>query len=105
MLVYSGMSALLFLLLLCVCTTSDAYTNLPPNLLIIQPLQYINVEAIVGYSFDSIRSSIDRLSLPYDSNDALAVFISEGCAGFLGGVAQRTIARIDGKLFEGKREL
>ena len=78
------------LLLLC---TSDAYVNLPPNLLIIQPLQFLNPETIMGYGLDSIRGSIDRLSLPYDANDALAVFISEGCAGFLGGVAQRTIAR------------
>ena len=60
--------------------------SLTPSL---QPLQYVTPASIASYLFETTQNSIAGLLLPVDQQDALAIFISEGISGFLGGIAAK----------------
>jgi hypothetical protein len=51
------------------------------------PLQYVTPQVIGQYIIESAESAVWSSLLPIDQQDALAIFISEGVSGFLGGVA------------------
>lgn len=53
----------------------------------LSPLKYITPDAVVSYITENFESTIWSSLLPIDQQDALAIFISEGVSGFLGGVA------------------
>lgn len=46
------------------------------------PLQYVTLPAILSYSIETVNRAFLGLLLPADSNDALAIFVSEGVSGF-----------------------
>jgi len=60
---------------------------------------------VFEYSLDTVNTAVVSALIPKDSNEALAIFISEGVGGFLGGIARRIIGRIDGNKFKGASEL
>lgn len=88
---------ILLLLLLCV-PTGGFYIpeNIPRDIPSLFPLQYITPDVVAQFYLEQGRRAVISAIIPVDSNDALAVFISEGAGGFLGGFAQRFISRIDG---------
>lgn len=87
------LSTILCIFLLSVFTTPvQSYLPTPS----LNPLQYLTVPAIGSYLLDNVQSTVWGLLLPVDQQDAVAIFISEGASGFLGGIAAKGIARIDG---------
>lgn len=62
------------------------YATLSPSL---QPLQYISPEVVVSYLFESAQYAVVSALLPTNQEEALAIFISEGLSGFLGGFAAK----------------
>lgn len=62
------------------------YATLSPSL---QPLQYISPEVVVSYLFESAQYAVLSALLPTNQEEALAIFISEGLSGFLGGFAAK----------------
>ena len=69
---------------------------IPPEIPSLYPLQYITPSAVFQFYLEVANRAVISAVIPYDSNDALAIFISEGVGGFFGGFAQRFISRIDG---------
>lgn len=69
---------------------------IPPEIPSLYPLQYITPNVVFQYYLEVANRAVISAVIPYDANDALAIFISEGVGGFLGGFAQRFISRIDG---------
>lgn len=72
----------------------------PPSL---QPLQYINFESLGAYAMSQLGGIQDKGAqivlgalLPVNQEDALAIFVSEGVSGSLGGLAGKVVALIDG---------
>ena len=82
---------LLFLLLLFVQRT-DCYVVAP----IVSPLQYITLPVIGDYIKDYVENFFVTAIVPFDTQDAIAIFISEGVSGALGGVASKAVSLIDG---------
>lgn len=58
------------------------------------PLKYINLEIISESIFEQFPKTALGTILPVDANDAVAIFIAEGCSGFLGGVVGKVTAII-----------
>lgn len=69
------------------------------------PLQYITPGVVVQYSLDAVSQTAINALIPKDSNEALAIFISEGVGGFLGGGVRRVIGRIDGNKLKSGSDL
>jgi len=94
---------LLLLLLSCGSSVTNAYIPemIPPEIPSLYPLQYITPPAVFQYTVEAAISSL----VPRDSNEALAIFVSEGTGGFFGGIASRAISRIDGNKFKKTSEL
>ena len=67
--------------------------NLTPSS---NPLQYIQFPVIIDWLTESSKQLIQNGLLPVDGTDAVAIFISEGVSGALGGVAAKGISIIDG---------
>lgn len=78
---------------------------IPPEIPSLYPLQYITPPTVFQYVIESANKAIISSLIPYDSNEALAIFISEGAGGFFGGIASKTISRIDGNPFKGGSEV
>jgi hypothetical protein len=57
-------------------------------------IEYVK-DSIPGV-FDSAEKTVFNALLPIDQVDAVAIFISEGASGFLGGVVLKLISIIDG---------
>ena len=93
--------------LLVLLTFARAYipAMIPPEIPSLYPLQYITPATVFEYSLDTVNTAVVSALIPKDSNEALAIFISEGVGGFLGGIARRIIGRIDGNKFKGASEL
>eukprot|EP01031_Cornospumella_fuschlensis_P034964 gene34964-42341_t len=60
------------------------------------PLKYITPDNVINYITENFESNVWSSLLPVDQQDALAIFISEGVSGFLGGVALKGVSLIDG---------
>lgn len=72
----------------------------PPSL---QPLQYINLDTLGAFAMSQLSGIQDKGAqivlgalLPVNQEDALAIFVSEGVSGSLGGLAGKVVALIDG---------
>jgi hypothetical protein len=66
-------------------------------------LQFINFESIGAYAMSQLGGIQDKGAqivlgalLPVNQEDALAIFVSEGVSGSLGGLAGKVVALIDG---------
>jgi hypothetical protein len=77
--------------LLIIIASIDAYV-IPTT----QPLQYITAPVAAQYLLESTTSTIWEAVFPETMDDALAVAISEGASGFLGGIAGKTMSIVDG---------
>eukprot|EP01036_Dinobryon_divergens_P029253 gene29253-38323_t len=62
----------------------------------LEPLRYVTPDVIGIYAVSSIENALWSTLLPADRQDAIAIFIAEGVSGFIGGVAAKGIAIIDG---------
>ena len=69
----------------------------------LQPLQYITPSVLGGALFDEFLGLKDKAVetvlaalLPVNQEDALAIFVSEGVSGSLGGLAGKVVSLIDG---------
>lgn len=71
-------------------------TSLVPAPVAIQPLQYIQAPIIFEYIKENFNEIVWDAVLPSSLNDALAIGISEGASGFIGGVAVKFASLIDG---------
>jgi hypothetical protein len=60
------------------------------------PLKYITFPAVIEYFTKNTQSLISSSLVPIDAQDGIAIFISEGVSGALGGFAAKAIALIDG---------
>lgn len=78
---------------------------IPPEIPSLYPLQYVTPGVVFQYAVESVNSAVVSALIPKDSNEALAIFISEGAGGFFGGIARRVIGRIDGNKLKGSSEL
>ena len=79
--------------------TVDSYLTAPS----LQPLQYITPAVLGGALFnealdlkDKAIDTILAALLPVNQEDALAIFVSEGVSGSLGGLAGKVVSLIDG---------
>lgn len=70
----------------------------PPAHLVpsLSPLQYITPQVVAQYVIENGENTLWSLLLPVDQQDAVAIFLSEGVSGFLGGVAAKGVSLIDG---------
>ena len=95
---------LLMTLLLCSCFLADGYV---PGGASLNPLQFITPEVLISVAgtaaVTSVRDIKDRAAkvilgalLPVNQEDALAIFVSEGVSGSLGGLAGKVVSLIDG---------
>ena len=60
------------------------------------PLQYITFPAVLEYVFENTESILANSLLPVDGKDYIAIFISEGVSGALGGALSKLTTLIDG---------
>lgn len=65
--------------------------SMPPPMIApsLYPLQYITPQVIGDTILRSGQEAVWSALLPIDQQDAVAIFISEGVSGFLGGVAAK----------------
>ena len=72
--------------------TVDCYVVAP----IVSPLKYITIPVIGEYLKDYVENFFVTAIVPFDTQDAVAIFISEGVSGALGGLASKAVSLIDG---------
>ena len=60
------------------------------------PLQYVDAGAVVEVLWQETKEKVLGALFPESLNDAVAVAISEGASGFLGGAAGKFVALVDG---------
>jgi hypothetical protein len=73
---------------------SQIYAFIPaPSL---QPLQYIQIPVIGQILWEQLGTTVWDSVFPEDLDDAVAISISEGASGFVGGVALKLASLIDG---------
>ena len=82
--------------------TTDSY-GYPATVQSLQPLQYITPSVLGGAVINQVLEVKDGLIeatlaafLPVNQEDALAIFVSEGVSGSLGGLAGQVVSLIDG---------
>ena len=82
--------------------TADSY-GYPATVQSLQPLQYITPSVLGGAVINQVLEVKDGLIeatlaafLPVNQEDALAIFVSEGVSGSLGGLAGQVVSLIDG---------
>eukprot|EP01038_Epipyxis_sp_PR26KG_P014142 gene14142-18980_t len=63
---------------------------------VLSPLHFITPDVIANYFFDKSQAAVWSAILPIDSQDSVAIFISEGISGFLGGVVAKIVSNVDG---------
>ncbi|KAJ1431277.1 hypothetical protein B484DRAFT_448441 [Ochromonadaceae sp. CCMP2298] len=88
-----GSVVVLLVLALSAQSGGALFTELVPSA---SPLQYIDAGTIAEFYFENVGRALMSSALPVDQSDAIAIFISEGVSGFLGGVAVKGIAVISG---------
>jgi hypothetical protein len=88
-----GSVVVLLVLALSAQSAGALFTELVPSA---SPLQYIDAGTIAEFYFENVGRALMSSALPVDQSDAIAIFISEGVSGFLGGVAVKGIAVISG---------
>lgn len=71
--------------------SDSLFSTLPFSLILsttqspsLEPLQYITFPVIIEYIRDNAKDFLVNSLLPYDAQDGVAVFISEGVSGALG---------------------
>lgn len=82
--------------------TADSY-GYPATVQSLQPLQYITPAVLGGALVNEVLEVKDKTIeavlaafLPVNQEDALAIFVSEGVSGSLGGLAGQVVSLIDG---------
>jgi hypothetical protein len=60
------------------------------------PLQYISPPAAIGVLLESVSKTFVEAIVPESFDDAVAIALSEGAAGFVAGVASKAVSVIDG---------
>jgi hypothetical protein len=81
------MILLLYLTIFCLCfARSIQFEALIPSL---GPLHFITPQVVGEYLVENGEAALWSALLPVDQQDAVAIFISEGVSGFLGGVAAK----------------
>ena len=60
------------------------------------PLQYVGAGAVVEVLWEETKGRVLGALFPESLNDAVAVAVSEGASGFLGGAAAKFVALVDG---------
>lgn len=73
-------------------TINDVIVNPAPSL---YPLQYIDISTIGSVLLEVSGKKFIEAVVPVDLSDAIAVALSEGASGFLGGVAAKSISLLD----------
>lgn len=67
-----------------------------PSPLYEAPLQYITIPTIMEYVIENTESFLANSLVPVDTKDYIAIFVSEGVSGALGGLASKLTTLIDG---------
>ena len=75
-------------------TINDVIVN-PPTAPSLYPLQYIDISTIGSVLLEVSGKKFIEAVVPVDLSDAIAVALSEGASGFLGGVAAKSISLLD----------
>lgn len=81
-----------FLFSLCLVGRVTSYGVVPS----LHPLKYITPDAVFQLIGEKVQGAVWSSLLPVDQQDAVAIFISEGISGFMGGIALKVISSIDG---------
>lgn len=87
----TSMYGLLFCLISVYFNVSDGYV-VAPVVGLVAPLNDITLPVFINYFEDLLKTAV----LPFDTQDAIAIFISEGVSGALGGLAAKAVMVIDG---------
>ncbi len=89
------MTALLALLTL-LCSAHLVHTLVPSYVPQTYPLQYISPSVAIGVFLEKISETFVEAIIPESFDDAVAIALSEGAAGFVAGVASKAVSVIDG---------
>ena len=85
-----------FILFLANIFKVQSFTTIPS----LAPLQYVTLPVIIDYIKDTLTENgpifLLNSLVPLDRQDYIAIFISEGVSGALGGLAAKVISLIDG---------
>jgi hypothetical protein len=83
-------------LLALLCSLQPAHTLVPSYVPQTYPLQYISPPAAIGVLLESVSKTFVEAIVPESFDDAVAIALSEGAAGFVAGVASKAVSVIDG---------
>jgi len=72
----------------------DVIVN-PPTAPSLYPLQYIDIGSVGSLLLEESSKKFVEAIVPVDLSDAIAVALSEGASGFLGGIAAKSISLLD----------
>jgi len=75
-------------------TINDVIVN-PPTAPSLYPLQYVDITTISSILLQESGKKFFEAIVPVDISDAVAVALSEGASGFLGGVAAKLVSLLD----------
>ena len=75
-------------------TINDVIVN-PPTAPSLYPLQYVDITTISSILLEESGKKFFEAIVPVDISDAVAVALSEGASGFLGGVAAKLVSLLD----------
>lgn len=89
------MTVLLALLTL-LSSTHLVHTLMPSYVPQTYPLQYVSPPVAIGVFVEKISETFVEAIIPESFDDAVAIALSEGAAGFIAGVASKAVSVIDG---------
>lgn len=73
---------------------NDVLVN-PPTAPSLYPLQYIDIGTVGSLLLEESSKKFVEAVVPVDLSDAIAVALSEGASGFLGGIAAKSVSLLD----------